>query len=79
MVAFEAERLKDVAALKAKIKALEAEKTEACKSLQQKCSQLNTENVILKESQTSLQNILQSKKSELKNHQGSSFLSLIVE
>jgi septal ring factor EnvC (AmiA/AmiB activator) len=78
MIVFEAERLKDVAALKAKIKALEAEKTEACKSLQQKCSQLNTENATLRESQTSLQNILQSKESELKNHQGSSLLSLIL-
>ena len=79
MVAFEADRLKDVATLKAKIKALEAEKIEACNSLQQRCSQLNTENAVLKESQTSLQNILHSKKSELKNHQGSSLLPLIVE
>ena len=77
MVAFEAERLKDVAALKAKIKSLETEKTEACKSLQQECSQLNIENAVLREGQTSLQNILNSKKSELKNQQGS-ILSLLI-
>jgi DNA anti-recombination protein RmuC len=60
MVAFEAERLKDVAALKAKIKSLEGE------------------NADLKKNQVSLQNILQTRESELKNQQGIISLPLLV-
>jgi cell shape-determining protein MreC len=71
MILIQAEKLKEVAALKTKIKALETDKNEACQSLQQKCSQLSSENVTLKTS-------LKSKESELKNHQGSNLIFSIL-
>ena len=74
MVSFEADRLKEVSALKEKIKSLETEKAQACNSL----SQLELEQAKMKKDQVSLQNVLQSKESELKDQQGNFPLLMLI-
>jgi hypothetical protein len=66
MVSFEADRLKEVSALKDKIKSLETEKAQACTSL----SQLGLAQDKMKKEQVFLQHVLQARESELKGRQG---------
>jgi chromosome segregation ATPase len=70
MVSFEADRLKEVSALKDKTKSLETEKAQACTSL----SQLGLEQDKMKKELVFLQHVLQARESELKNRQGKVFL-----